>query len=101
MPYRKAVLKEKLANLEMVALRQQKQLQETEKFRVEKCQLPMIDNQLDNLKGKLDKMKPKVEEIQNNNATNVLLNGLVEQKHKLEIEEAILSKKMRVDQTQK
>lgn len=97
--YRIAALKEKLANLEVVALRQQKRLQETEKFRAEKCQLPMIDSQLDNLREKLNRMKPvMLEEIQNNNGTNAFFNGLVERKRKIEIDEAILSKKMRVNQ---
>ena len=52
---------------------------------------------MDNLKEKLKKVKPKVEKLQNNNGTNVLLNGLAEQKHKLEVEEAILAKKMRLN----
>ena len=61
--YRKAVLQEKVANLEAVSFRQQKLLQESEKFAAEKCQLSMIDGQLDNLKNKVNNMKPVLEEI--------------------------------------
>jgi len=96
--YRKAVLQEKVANLEAVAFRQQKLLQESEKFAAEKCQLTMIDGQLDNLKDKLNKMKPVLEEIENSDDTNAPENGLQDRKRKLVIDEAVLAKKMRENQ---
>ena len=100
--YRKAVLQEKVANLEAVAFRQQKLLQESEKFAAEKCQLSMIDGQLDNLKDKLNKMKPVLEEIENSDDTNASFespeNGLQGRKRKLVIDEAIMAKKMRENQ---
>ena len=95
--YRRAVLQEKVANLETVALRQRKLLQESEKFGAEKCQILMIDGQLDNLKEKLNRMKPVLEEIETQDSENSGSNNVL-QKRKLEIEEAILTKKMRLDQ---
>ena len=93
--YRKAVLQEKVANLEIVAAHQRKLLQDSEKFKAEKCQIVMIDGQLDNLKEKLKRMKPVLEEIENNDSENSGFKSL-QQKRTLEIEEAILSKKMRL-----
>jgi len=93
--YRKAVLQEKVTNLEIVAAHQRKLLQDSEKFKAEKCQIVMIDGQLDNLKEKLKRMKPVLEEIENNDSENSGFNSL-QQKRKLEIEEAILTKKMRL-----
>jgi len=90
--YRKAVLQEKVANLEAVFCRQQKLLQESKKFEAEKCQLTMIDGQLDNLKDKLNKIKPVLEDIENSDDTT---NANPDRKRKLVIGEAILAKKMR------
>jgi len=92
--YRKAVLQEKVANLEAVSFRQQKLLQESEKFAAEKCQLSMIDGQLDNLKNKVNNMKPVLEEIENSDDTN----ANPDRKRKLVIDEAIMAKKMRENQ---
>jgi len=98
--YRKSVLQDKVANLEIVAERQQKLLQESEKFRAEKCQTDTtIEEQLDKLRNKLNYMKPVLEEIENNYiASNAVDATLLQQKRKNELEENSLTKKMRLNQ---
>ena len=84
--YRKCVLEAKLANLEKVAERQQKLLKQTELFHGDCQKGAMVDYQLENLKKKMTSMNPVLESIENN-----IPNG----KHKLELEEGIIAKKMR------
>ena len=100
--YRKSVLQDKVANLEIVAERQQKLLQESEKFRAEKCQTDTtIEEQLDKLRNKLNYMKPVLEEIENNYiSSNPQVDdaSLQQQKRKIELEKNSLTKKMRLNQ---
>jgi len=90
--YQKAVLQEKMANLEMVAERQAKLLKHAEQFKAENCEInTMVDQQFDILRNKTNAMKPMLEKIENNlPATQV-------QKHKLDMVDSILSKKQRLN----
>lgn len=96
--YRKTVLEAKLANLEVVAQRQEILLKHAELFDAERSTLnSLFDQQHETLKKKLATLNPILDEIYNNipGDGSPVANGV---KHKqVELEELTGTKKFRLD----
>jgi len=92
--YRKAILKAKLENLQIVAQRQQELVNQAEQFNTEKESWDCLwENQLQRFHEKVSSLKPLIEKIENNIPQNEL-NGL---KRKLNNEESSVAKKIKLD----
>ena len=88
--YRKAVLQEKLNNLEIVCERQQKLLKQAEQFGAEKNEInTMIDQQMNKLRDKLKSIRPVFDQIDQNASNGDL-------KRSLDMDEAKTAKKLRL-----
>lgn len=93
--YRRAVLKDKLANLEMVAERKRKLLAQVEQFNAEKVEIEtMVDDQMNKLQTKVSGLKSVLEQIENNFPAKCHQDNNNPLKRKVGIREAILAKKM-------
>lgn len=64
--YSKAILEAKLRNLEAVANRQQRLMEQAELLKLERSEMGLLDGQLNIMKSKLAALKPVLETIENN-----------------------------------
>ena len=92
--YRKAVLKAKLANLQIVAQRQKDFVKQVEQFKSEKDGWECLwENQMQRFHEKIDSVKPILEKIEN----NIPAQDLNSLKRKFDQDFSVLAKKMKVD----
>jgi len=96
--YRKAILKTKLANLHIVAQRQQDLVKQAELFRSEKeAWEDLWETQVQRFHEKMSTLKPVMDKIENNIPEPELKNL----KRKLDVEDICVAKKMKLDKENK
>jgi len=96
--YRKAILKTKLANLQIVAQRQQDLVKQAELFRSEKeAWEDLWETQVQRFHEKMSTLKPVMDKIENNIPEPELKNL----KRKLDVEDVCVAKKMKLDKENK
>jgi len=96
--YRKAILKTKLANLQIVAQRQQDLVKQAELFRSEKeAWEDLWETQVQRFHEKMSTLKPVMDKIENNIPEPELKNL----KRKLDVEDICVAKKMKLDKENK
>ena len=96
--YRKAILKTKLANLQIVAQRQQDLVKRAELFHSEKEGWEDLwETQVQRFHEKMSALKPVMDKIENNIPEHELKNL----KRKLDVEDICVAKKMKLDKENK